>query len=262
MTKTMFEVDSKAMICKISTSLLIFVSAFLNPVMGKSEDNSFRVEVPYVDFFQECRENYEDVPCKWNFLVISRPPLNDPTGSINSDKYELRLPTFKWNRLNYRDNNELYPYCSMGIASGLVKNISDQRQDQNPRWIASLPKELSGCFNARIVKYEVGTDEYWVINNNVLVATISCKPHGSVLNPNCGVEIYLKDGSVAISVGYFPYANIEKLLLRFSQVMIDLSNSIPISEYQKELRRVFEKKYEVTETAMAVAQRKKGEIDG
>ncbi|MDG1456463.1 MAG: hypothetical protein P8Q92_00915 [Pseudoprimorskyibacter sp.] len=124
------------MISKISTSVFVFISAFLNPVMGTSENllgkvegNSFRVEVPYADFFPECRENYEDVLCEWSFLVISRPPLNDPTGSINSEKYELRLPTFKWNGLNYRDNNGLYPDFSMGIASSLVKNISEQRQD-------------------------------------------------------------------------------------------------------------------------------------
>jgi hypothetical protein len=128
------------MIGKIGTSVFIFISAVLNPVMGKSEnlsgkveDNSFRVEVPYADFFPECRENYEDVPCEWSFLVISRPPLNDTAGSINSDKYELRLPTFKWNGLNYRNNNGMYPNCSKGIASSLVKNISEQRQDQNPR---------------------------------------------------------------------------------------------------------------------------------
>lgn len=264
------------MISKINRSFLIFMTVslilmtvFLNPVMEKSENqtgnavgNSFRVKVPYADFFPECRENYEDVPCAWNFLLISRPPLNDPTGSINSDKFELRLPIFKWNGLNYRNNNGLYPHCSMEIASNLAKNISEQRQNQNPRWIASLPTELSGCFSAKIVKSEVGTDEYWVINNNVLVAAISCKPHGSVLNPNCGVEMYLKDGSVAIAGGYFPYTNIEDFLIRFSQVMIDLSNAIPVSEYQNELRRIFEKRYEVTATAMETAKGKKGEIDG
>ncbi|MDG1456462.1 MAG: hypothetical protein P8Q92_00910 [Pseudoprimorskyibacter sp.] len=99
-----------------------------------------------------------------------------------------------------------------------------------------------------------------MINNNVLVAAIRCKPHGSVLNPNCGVEIYLKDGTVAIAGGYFPYANIEKFLLRFSQVMIDLSDAIPVSEYQHELRRIFEKRYEVTATAMDLVQRKQGEV--
>ncbi|MEB8388525.1 hypothetical protein OO012_14965 [Rhodobacteraceae bacterium KMM 6894] len=250
------------MISKINMSVCIFISAFLNPVMGKSEDNSFRVEVPYADFFPECRENYEDDPCEWSFLVISRPPLNDPTGSINSEKYDLKLPAFKWNGLSYRSNNGLYPSCSMGIASSLVKNLSVQRQDQNPRWIASLPTELSGCFSARIVKSEVMTDEYWVINNNVLVAAISCKPHGSVLNPNCGVEVYLKDGTVAIAGGYFPYTNIENFLLKFSQVMIGLSDVIPIPEYQQEFRRVFEKRYEITANAMDVAQRKMGEING
>jgi hypothetical protein len=101
-----------------------------------------------------------------------------------------------------------------------------------------------------------------VINNNVLVAAISCKPHGSVLNPNCGFEIYLKDGTVAIVGGYFPYASIENFLLRFSQVMIELSHSIPVSEYQHELRRIFEKRYEVTAAAMDVVQRKMGEVDG
>ncbi|MEP1421084.1 MAG: hypothetical protein ABJK59_04870 [Erythrobacter sp.] len=249
------------MISKIGTSFLIFMSALLNPVMGKSEGNSFRVEVPYADFFPECRENYEDAPCEWSFLVISRPPLNDPTGSINYDKYELRLPTLKWNGLNYRSNNELYPNCSMEIASSLVKNISEQRQNQNPRWIASLPTELSGCFSPRIVKSEVGTDEYWVINNNTLVASISCAPHGSVLNPTCSIEIYLGDGSAAVVGGNFPYANIENFLLRFSRVMIDLSDAVPVSEYQRELRIIFEKRYEVTPIAMDVIQRKKSEID-
>lgn len=257
------------MIGKVGILAYTIIAALSNPAAARSENlskkvegNTFRVEVPYANFFPECRENYEDIPCEWDFLVISRPPLTVSAGSIHSAKYDLRLPASKWNGFNYRDNNRLYPNCSKEITSSLVREISEQRQDRSPRWIASLPTELSGCFSKRIVGSEVGTDEYWVINESVLVAAVSCNPHGSVPNPICGVEIYLRDGSVAIVGGYFPYVNIENFLSRFSQVVIDLSAYIPIPEYQRELKVIFGKNYKMTATAMDVAQAKMDEVDG
>ena len=167
-----------------------------------------------------------------------------------------------WNGLVYRSDNDSYPNCSMKVASSLVEDISAQRSDQNSRWIALLPTKLSGCFNTKIVNSEIGTDEYWVINDNVVVAAISCKPPGSVVNPNCGVEMYIEDGLFAISGGYIPYVNIEKILSRFSQIVLRLSNSIPILEYRTELNLIFGEGYAASPTAVRVARRIKGEIDG
>ena len=72
---------------RIVGSFCMLVLGVFSPVALKGENvartneiSSFRLEVSYFDFFPDCRENFEDFSCKWNFLLISRPPLNELGG--------------------------------------------------------------------------------------------------------------------------------------------------------------------------------------